>query len=131
MRQRSFVPFMLVGAVLASAPMPATAQDVPVGRAGAQIIRPRQVPLAERADASAPADRRRFLVRVHADAPRSRARGARIGALIGAAIGGLAGLAITNDFMDEPLVNAAGGAAAGGIVGLIVGAAVGAPAKGS
>ena len=47
--------------------------------------------------------------------------------MIGAAVGGLVGLLITNDFMDEPAVNLAGGALAGGLLGLLIGAAVGAP----
>jgi hypothetical protein len=57
---------------------------------------------------------------------RSRSRAARNGFLIGAVVGGVVGLAITNDFMDEPLLNFAMGAAAGGMVGAVVGVLVGA-----
>ena len=58
-------------------------------------------------------------------APKSRARGARRGFLIGALGGALLGLVITNDFLDEPVVNAAAGAGVFGIIGAGVGALVG------
>src|SRR5215212_2531975 len=40
---------------------------------------------------------------------KSRSRGARRGLLIGAVSGAVLGFLVTNDFMDEPMVNAAAG----------------------
>ena len=59
-------------------------------------------------------------------ASRSRSRGARRGLVIGAVGGALLGLVITNDFMDEPVVNMAMSAAVFGVVGAGIGALVGA-----
>ena len=66
--------------------------------------------------------------------PRSRSRGARRGFVIGLVGGALFGLAVTNDFLDEPGVNMVVSAGFFGLVGAGVGALIGAapdPATGA
>ena len=129
---RALLPVLLA----AAAGLASTAAGAQVGGASARVqvvgarpTSPTGLALARRAAARAPAGDERAVRVSLVETPRSRARGARRGALIGAAVGGVAGLLITNDFMDEPLVNMAGGAIAGGLIGLVLGAAVGAPAS--
>lgn len=93
------------------------------------VARPAMSPMMRRAELSpltGPALLPATPFMVQSAAPRSRTRGAKRGFLIGVIGGALIGLSITDDFMDEPMVNAALGASVFGIIGAGVGALVGA-----